>query len=180
MTVLLPALREQGVRVAVDDFGTGYSSLAYLRHLPVDILKIDRAFTPEGRDAPRRPAFTRAIVELGDSLRPVVDRRGGRDAEQAARLRELGCPLAQGYHFSRPLPAEDLNEVPQRRQRHPARLPTAPPAPEDGRRTRTTGTRTPDEGDRRSRPGAERTGRLSCCDDVTSPASTGTARRATR
>ncbi|WP_327005344.1 EAL domain-containing protein [Dactylosporangium sp. NBC_01737] len=110
VTVLLSALREEGVRVAVDDFGTGYSSLAYLRHLPVDILKIDRAFTPEGGMA-EEMAFTRAIVELGNSLRLSSIAEAVETPEQAERLRELDCPQAQGYHFSRPLPAEDLNEV---------------------------------------------------------------------
>ncbi len=110
VTVLLSALREEGVRVAVDDFGTGYSSLAYLRHLPVDILKIDRAFTPGGAMA-EEMAFTRAIVELGNSLRLSSIAEAVETPEQAARLRELDCPQAQGYHFSRPLPAEALDEV---------------------------------------------------------------------
>jgi diguanylate cyclase (GGDEF)-like protein len=110
VTVLLSALREEGVRVAVDDFGTGYSSLAYLRHLPVDILKIDRAFTPDGGMA-EEMAFTRAIVELGNSLRLSSIAEAVETPEQAERLRELDCPQAQGYHFSRPLPAEALDEV---------------------------------------------------------------------
>ncbi|MGI5177813.1 putative bifunctional diguanylate cyclase/phosphodiesterase [Dactylosporangium sp. CA-152071] len=110
VTALLSALREEGVRVAVDDFGTGYSSLAYLRHLPVDILKIDRAFTPEGGMA-EEMAFTRAIVELGNSLRLSAIAEAVETPEQADRLRELDCPQAQGYHFSRPLPADALDEV---------------------------------------------------------------------
>ncbi|WP_433217641.1 putative bifunctional diguanylate cyclase/phosphodiesterase [Dactylosporangium sp. CS-047395] len=110
VTAVLMRLREEGVRVAVDDFGTGYSSLAYLRHLPVDILKIDRAFTPGGEVA-EELAFTRAIVELGNSLRLSSIAEAVETPEQAARLRELDCPQAQGYHFSRPLPAAALDEV---------------------------------------------------------------------
>ncbi|GAA2354556.1 putative bifunctional diguanylate cyclase/phosphodiesterase [Dactylosporangium salmoneum] len=110
VTALLTTLRAEGVRVAVDDFGTGYSSLAYLRHLPVDILKIDRAFTPEGGLA-EEMAFTRAIVELGNSLRLSSIAEAVETPEQAERLRQLDCPQAQGYHFSRPLPAADLDEV---------------------------------------------------------------------
>ncbi|GGM14118.1 putative bifunctional diguanylate cyclase/phosphodiesterase [Dactylosporangium sucinum] len=107
---LLSSLREAGVRIAVDDFGTGYSSLAYLRHLPVDILKIDRAFTPDGAQA-EEMAFTRAIVELGNSLRLSSIAEAVETPEQAERLRQLDCPQAQGYHFSRPLPADALDEV---------------------------------------------------------------------
>jgi EAL domain-containing protein (putative c-di-GMP-specific phosphodiesterase class I) len=109
----LTALREVGVRIAVDDFGTGYSSLAYLRHLPVDILKIDRAFTTEatGAELTDEIAFTRAILELGSSLRLQAIAEAVETPEQAQRLRQLHCPLAQGYHFSRPLPADDLDRV---------------------------------------------------------------------
>src|SRR6185437_14568649 len=108
VTARLLALRDAGVRIAVDDFGTGYSSLAYLRHLPVDILKIDRAFTPDVAD---EMAFTRAILELGSSLRLQSIAEAVETSEQAERLRELHCELAQGYHFSRPLPAADLDKV---------------------------------------------------------------------
>jgi len=110
VTALLISLRAEGVRVAVDDFGTGYSSLAYLRHLPVDILKIDRAFTPEGGMA-EEMAFTRAIVELGNSLNLFSIAEAVETPEQAERLRQLDCPQAQGYHFARPLPAPDLDAL---------------------------------------------------------------------
>ena len=115
VTNRLLALRDAGVRIAVDDFGTGYSSLAYLRHLPVDILKIDRAFTPEGAEGEdalaEEMAFTRAILELGSSLRLQSIAEAVETPEQAERLRALNCELAQGYHFSRPLPATVLDEV---------------------------------------------------------------------
>ncbi|WP_426511130.1 EAL domain-containing protein [Dactylosporangium sp. McL0621] len=110
VTELLYRLRAEGVRIAVDDFGTGYSSLAYLRHVPVDILKIDRALMPDGGLA-EELAFTRAIVELGNSLRLSSIAEAVETPEQAERLRQLDCPQAQGYHFSRPLPADDLDAV---------------------------------------------------------------------
>ncbi|OJF12311.1 hypothetical protein BG844_21330 [Couchioplanes caeruleus subsp. caeruleus] len=111
----LVGIREWGVRVAIDDFGTGYSSLSYLRQLPVDILKIDRAFIPQDRgDAGFRPddlTLTRAIVDLGASLRLTTVAEGVETAAQADMLRELNCPVVQGYHFYRPMPARDLAGV---------------------------------------------------------------------
>jgi EAL domain-containing protein (putative c-di-GMP-specific phosphodiesterase class I) len=106
----LTHLRALGVQVALDDFGTGYSSLAYLRDLPVDCLKIDRAFMPT-TDAPQRGQLTRAIVELGAGLGLVTVAEGVETAEQAAQLAALNCDLAQGYHFARPLPADELTAL---------------------------------------------------------------------
>ncbi|GAA4451773.1 putative bifunctional diguanylate cyclase/phosphodiesterase [Phytohabitans houttuyneae] len=105
----LTALREQGVRIAVDDFGTGYSSLAYLQRLPIDILKIDHTFTAT-LDSPgeRGERFVGAILGLGSSLGVPTVAEGVETARQAALLRELGCPLAQGYHFARPCPPEGI------------------------------------------------------------------------
>ncbi|GID93243.1 putative bifunctional diguanylate cyclase/phosphodiesterase [Amorphoplanes digitatis] len=111
----LVKIREWGVRVAIDDFGTGYSSLSYLRQLPVDILKIDRAFIPPDRgDAGFRPddlTLTRAIVDLGASLRLTTVAEGVETAGQAELLRRLNCSLVQGYHFYRPMPALELAAV---------------------------------------------------------------------
>ncbi|MEV6596348.1 bifunctional diguanylate cyclase/phosphodiesterase [Actinoplanes sp. NPDC051346] len=111
----LVRIREWGVRVAIDDFGTGYSSLSYLRQLPVDILKIDRAFIPQDRgDAGFRSddlTLTRAIVDLGASLRLTTVAEGVETAAQADMLRELNCPVVQGYHFYRPMPARDLEGI---------------------------------------------------------------------
>nr|BFE81606.1 hypothetical protein GCM10020093_042070 [Planobispora longispora] len=111
---VLQALRDHGVRIALDDFGTGYSSLAYLRTLPVDILKIDRSFTTALTEADRRQqtrAFTKAIVELSASLdlRTVVE--GVETDDQAGMLQQMGCPLAQGYLFSPPAPAARIDDL---------------------------------------------------------------------
>jgi diguanylate cyclase len=108
----LDKLREHGVRVAIDDFGTGYSSLSYLVQLPVDILKIDRAFTgPPGQPAAHHWAFTRAILELAESLKLDTIAEGVETTEQAATLRALDCPYAQGYLYSRPVPAARIDEL---------------------------------------------------------------------
>jgi diguanylate cyclase (GGDEF)-like protein len=106
----LTHLRSLGVQVALDDFGTGYSSLAYLRDLPVDFLKIDRAFVPRA-DSPQRGQLTRAIVDLGASLGLTTVAEGVETAEQAVQLTALDCDLAQGYHFFRPLPANEVSAM---------------------------------------------------------------------
>jgi diguanylate cyclase len=108
----LQALRDVGVRIAVDDFGTGYSSLSYLGELPVDVLKMAGSFTAEQMSRGRPPdlAFVRAIVDLARSLGLPVVAEAVETAEQAARLRELGCELGQGYLFARPAPAIEFEQ----------------------------------------------------------------------
>jgi EAL domain-containing protein (putative c-di-GMP-specific phosphodiesterase class I) len=108
---LLDRLRSHGVRVAIDDFGTGYSSLAYLRTLPVDVLKIDRAFVQDADEGPEPAAFLRAIVEMARSLRLRTIAEAVETPLQAERLRRLECPFAQGYHFARPILAGDLDAL---------------------------------------------------------------------
>ena len=102
----LTELRAAGVQVAIDDFGTGYSSLSYLRTLPIDAVKIDRAFVPcERPDDDQQVALVRAIVELARSLGLGTVVEGVETASQAKVLQRLGCDLGQGYHYSRPVPA---------------------------------------------------------------------------
>jgi EAL domain-containing protein (putative c-di-GMP-specific phosphodiesterase class I) len=98
----LAALSAAGVRVALDDFGTGYSSLGYLSRLPVDILKLDRAFLA-GDD----PNLIAAVVQLGQALALEVVAEGIEEDEQWRALRALGCAYGQGFLFSRPLNAAD-------------------------------------------------------------------------
>ncbi|GAA3134037.1 bifunctional diguanylate cyclase/phosphodiesterase [Planomonospora alba] len=111
ITACLDRLRRHGVRIALDDFGTGYSSLSYLRSLPVDIIKIDKSFTPAPGHAEHDTmrAFTKAIVELSASLGLETIAEGIETPEQAAVLQQLGCPLAQGYLFSPPATAQQLD-----------------------------------------------------------------------
>lgn len=106
----LHPLRDEGVRLTIDDFGTGYSSLRYLRSLDADVLKIDREFIKEvGRDE-KTTAIVQFLLNLSLRLDVSVIAEGVETAEQEKILRDLGCAMAQGYHFSRPVPAQALVE----------------------------------------------------------------------
>ncbi|MCH2241178.1 MAG: EAL domain-containing protein [Aquabacterium sp.] len=104
----LRALREQGVRVAVDDFGTGYSSLAYLRHFPLDKLKIDGMFVRTLEGDPESLAIVRAIVHLAQALGLQTTAEGVETAGQLQAVRELGCTDVQGFLTARPMPTEQV------------------------------------------------------------------------
>ncbi|MFC4071327.1 putative bifunctional diguanylate cyclase/phosphodiesterase [Actinoplanes subglobosus] len=112
-TPVLGELRANGIRIAIDDFGTGYSSLAYLHALPVDILKIDQSFIRRHQDPPRPQdvSLTRAILELARSQDLLAVAEGVETPGQAELLRDLGCPLAQGYHFGRPADADTIDTL---------------------------------------------------------------------
>jgi EAL domain-containing protein (putative c-di-GMP-specific phosphodiesterase class I) len=104
-------LTAEGVRLAIDDFGIGYSSLAYLQHLPVQTIKIDRSFVNGlGRD-PTAEALVRAIVTLGHSLGKRVVAEGVETPVQLAALRTLGCDAAQGFLIAKPQPSEQLTDL---------------------------------------------------------------------
>jgi diguanylate cyclase (GGDEF)-like protein len=107
----LQILRRAGVEVSVDDFGTGYSSLNYLARLPVDTLKIDRSFVMRMRDAGYPRNIVAMIVSLAHTLGLKVIAEGVEEDEQMNLLRELGCDQIQGYLFSRPLPAEQIEPL---------------------------------------------------------------------
>ncbi len=104
---ILEGLKRTGVRIAIDDFGTGYSSLSYLSGLPIDCLKIDRAFVVAAGKGGRDAAIAKAIISLGHSLGLRVLAEGVETAEQAAFLRSHACDEAQGYLFARPCAAGD-------------------------------------------------------------------------
>ncbi len=105
---ILEQLSAMGVLVSVDDFGTGYSSMSYLRRFPIDKLKIDRVFIDEIVSRPEDASIVRAIVSLAHSLRLKVVAEGVETAEQLDFLRDAGCDEYQGFHFSRPLPADQF------------------------------------------------------------------------
>jgi diguanylate cyclase (GGDEF)-like protein len=95
-----------GARISVDDFGTGYSSLANLRRFPIDELKIDRSFVSPMLNDESDLIIVRSTINLGHDLGLRVIAEGVEDEETLRRLARLGCDLAQGYHMSRPLPAD--------------------------------------------------------------------------
>lgn len=104
----LHALRELGVRLSIDDFGTGYTSLAYLKLLPVHTLKIDQLFVRNlDRDAGDQ-RIARSAIQLGHGFGMTVVAEGVESGDVAAMLRDYGCDYVQGYHYSRPLPADEF------------------------------------------------------------------------
>jgi EAL domain-containing protein (putative c-di-GMP-specific phosphodiesterase class I) len=102
----LGAVRARGVTVALDDFGTGYSSLARLAAMPVDYLKIDKAFVADPKLARTADAMAATVIGLGHSLGLQVVAEGVETNEQLLALRRLGCDMVQGYLLSRPLPPD--------------------------------------------------------------------------
>ncbi|NEA56344.1 EAL domain-containing protein [Streptomyces sp. SID13666] len=111
----LHALSEMGVRIAIDDFGTGYSNLAYMSRLPVSALKLDGSFVQGFRSAehpnPADETIVEALVELAHRLGLTVTAECVENAEQAERLRRIGCDTGQGWHYSRPVAAERISEL---------------------------------------------------------------------
>ncbi|MCC6543301.1 MAG: EAL domain-containing protein [Nitrospirae bacterium] len=105
---LLNQLRETGVRIAIDDFGIGYSSLAYLKNMPIDILKIDQSFVNNITEDENSRAICHAIIAMADSLHVDVIAEGVETMEQLLMLRDLNCKKVQGYLISKPVPANDF------------------------------------------------------------------------
>jgi EAL domain-containing protein (putative c-di-GMP-specific phosphodiesterase class I) len=101
----LSQLREIGVRIAVDDFGTGYSSLAYLRRLPIDVLKIDRAFI---YGVPDDPIIASMVISLGKKMGLVTVAEGVENEAQRAWLLKERCDLMQGWLVARALPEAEM------------------------------------------------------------------------
>ena len=107
---VLKRLNDLNVRVAIDDFGTGYSSLAYLRHLPIDTLKIDQSFLQDLDTSPKDMAIVRSIIELGHNLGCTVVAEGVEHESVHKQLQTLGCDQVQGFHISKPLPGSGFQE----------------------------------------------------------------------
>ena len=107
---VLVALNAMGIEVSIDDFGTGYSSLAYLKTLPVHELKIDRSFVMNMCAHPDDAVIVRSVIDLGRNLGLRVIAEGVEDADTCRHLVEAGCQMAQGYLWSKPIPAAALDE----------------------------------------------------------------------
>ncbi len=106
---VLGELSAAGIRLSLDDFGTGYSSLAYLRRFPIDEIKVDRSFVAGMTVSERDRTIVNSILRLGSEMGLTTVAEGIETRAQAERLTELGCALGQGYHYSRPVPAEHLD-----------------------------------------------------------------------
>ncbi|MGH9283841.1 MAG: putative bifunctional diguanylate cyclase/phosphodiesterase, partial [Acidimicrobiales bacterium] len=119
----LRRLKELGLTLAVDDFGTGYSSLAYLRSLPIDILKIDKSFVMGVTLGPEQSAVARAVVKLARTFNLATIAEGIERPEQAAELLAIGADMGQGYWFSRPLPAGAMSTFLEASRLQPAHAP---------------------------------------------------------
>jgi EAL domain-containing protein (putative c-di-GMP-specific phosphodiesterase class I) len=116
----LRQLKGLGVLLAIDDFGTGYSSLGYLRRLPVDELKVDKTFVDDLASTATAASLAQVIVTLAQTLGMRAVAEGVESEAQAATLRDIGCPQAQGYLFHRPMPAEELGRLLPLGLPHPA------------------------------------------------------------
>ncbi|GIU86602.1 MAG: hypothetical protein KatS3mg009_1117 [Acidimicrobiia bacterium] len=112
---IVEAVKEMGVRFSIDDFGTGYSSLSQLRLLPVDVLKLDRSFVAQLDET--GGAVIASIVQLASALDKVLVVEGVEERSQMSALLALGCRLMQGFYFSRPLSAVDVERILRGRKR---------------------------------------------------------------
>ena len=123
----LAALCAHGVRLALDDFGTGYSSLAHITRMPIDHIKIDRCFVNDLHERAESESVVRAVLAIAQSLGLRVTAEGIETAQQAQTMVVMGCHTLQGYHISRPVPAEQIPALCARQWPMPC-----PQAPERG------------------------------------------------
>src|SRR5258708_10580679 len=109
--MLLNEIADMGIHIAVDDFGTGYSSLSYLKRLPIGTLKVDQSFIRDITVDPNDTAIVVAIINMAKSLDLQIVAEGIETAGQLALLRAQGCGVGQGFYFSVPLSAKDLEPI---------------------------------------------------------------------
>ncbi len=107
----LHQLRALGIKISMDDFGTGYSSLSYLRSFPFDKIKIDRCFIKGLGEGSESDAIVQAVAGLADSLGMTTTAEGVETREQLDLVRELGCTDVQGFYYSPPVPAQELDRL---------------------------------------------------------------------
>ncbi|WP_226677843.1 sensor domain-containing protein [Mesobacillus jeotgali] len=109
--LILDQLKELGITLAIDDFGTGYSSLSLLKHFPIDKIKIDKSFVDDIIHHSNQGAMVKTIIDMGHNLEFSVIAEGVEEREQVEFLLKNGCVIGQGYHFSRPLPMEEMEQL---------------------------------------------------------------------
>ena len=107
---VLSELKQIGLKISIDDFGTGYSSLSYLKLLPIDCLKVDRSFIIDIDHSEKDSAITNTIVSLANNLKLTVVVEGVERQAQVDHLTKMGCTIAQGYLFSKPLPVKEVED----------------------------------------------------------------------
>ena len=107
----LERLHELGVQLSIDDFGTGYTSMGHLRQLPIDELKIDRSFVMGMTVAAQDEVLVRTAIDLGHNLGLTIVAEGVETPEHVRALQALGCDVAQGFHYARPMPAADVTDI---------------------------------------------------------------------
>jgi EAL domain-containing protein (putative c-di-GMP-specific phosphodiesterase class I) len=110
-TKLMRRIKQRGVRLSLDDFGTGYCSLSYLKHFPIDALKIDRMFVRDVTSDHDTATITSAIIAMARSLNKEVIAEGVETHEQGSFLRHAGCSQLQGFLYGVPMPAADLQKL---------------------------------------------------------------------
>lgn len=108
---IINRLRTLDIKIALDDFGTGYSSLTYLRKLPVDVLKMDKAFIDNIKDNNKNNFIVQSVINLAHNLNMQLVAEGIEVKKQVEYLKNSKCDLGQGYYFSRPLPSEDIDKL---------------------------------------------------------------------
>ena len=121
--ITLGILRNQGIRIAIDDFGTGYSSLAYLKRFPVDKIKIDRSFIIDIDSSDGNAAIVRAVVFLARSFGMAVNVEGIETETQLEHIASEGVDEVQGFYFSKPIAATDMENLLKANKISPAQFP---------------------------------------------------------
>ena len=106
---VLQSIAELGATISIDDYGTGYSSLAYLKSLPINTLKIDRAFISQMQDDSQDQIIVNSTIQLAHNLGLAVTAEGIEDVCLIETLKELGCDKGQGYYFCKPVSIEELD-----------------------------------------------------------------------
>ena len=105
-------MKKHGLKIAIDDFGSGYSSLHMLKQMPIDILKIDKSFLDYDNEMQEKDEILiRDVVELGKHMHMQIVVEGVETAEQSSFLEGIGCDIAQGYYYGRPMPIEDFEKA---------------------------------------------------------------------